>query len=139
MSTSLRCACLLGLSLVLAGCEHAEALGPEAPAAPTLSAVQEQIFSRSCALSGCHVGASAPLGLDLSAGRALGATVGVRSVERPDLFRIEPGAPDASYLVMKVQGDPGIVGARMPLGREPLTAAQIGLLRDWIRDGALEE
>jgi hypothetical protein len=130
---------LLGLALLLGSCEHAEVLGPETPAAPTFAAVQEQVFSRSCALSGCHVGASAPLGLDLSAGRAYASTVGVRSMERPDLFRIEPGAPDASYLVKKVQGDPDIVGAQMPLGREPLTAAQIDLLRGWIEEGAVEE
>lgn len=130
---------VLGIALLLAGCEHAETLGPEPPAEPTLAAVQERVFSRSCALSGCHVGPSAPLGLDLSAGQAFGNTVGVRSLERPDLFRIEPGAPDASYLVMKVEGAPDIVGARMPLGREPLTDEQTGLLRDWIEGGAAEE
>lgn len=130
---------VLGLALLAAGCEHAEALGPEEPAVPTFTGVQEQVFSRSCALSGCHIGASAPLGLDLSAGQAYGNIVGVRSLEVPDLFRVEPGAPDRSYLVKKVQGDPDIVGARMPLGREPLGSEQIDLLREWIAAGALED
>ena len=125
------------LFVVLAGCERAPLVEPE-PAAPTLADVQAQIFSTSCALSGCHLGASAPLGLDLSEGRAYGNTVGVRSQERPDLFRIASGDPGASYLVMKVEGAAGIVGAQMPLGGVPLSAAQIGLLRDWIADGAPE-
>lgn len=126
-------------AVLLAGCEHADALGPEEPDEPTFTAVQEQIFSRSCALSGCHAGASAPLGLDLSAGQAYANTVGVPSVEVPDLLRIAPGDPDASYLVKKVQGDPDIVGGRMPLGRDPLPQAQIDLLRDWIEAGAAND
>ena len=130
-------------ALLLAGCEHAEALGPDPgpgdgePA--TLRRVQEEVFSRSCALSGCHAGSSAPLGLDLSAGQAHGNTVGVRSVERPDLFRVAPGDPDASYLIKKVQGDADIVGGRMPLGSEPLSDDEIQLLRDWVTAGAPEE
>lgn len=131
---------LLAFALLAAGCERAglvEPESPEDPAAPTLADVQA-IFSQSCALSGCHLGASAPFGLDLSEGEAHANTVGVRSGEVPDLFRIEPGAPDASYLVKKVQGDDDIVGQRMPLGGAPLSNAEITLLRDWIADGAQE-
>lgn len=124
--------------LVMTGCERAPLVEPE-PAAPTLADVQAQIFTPSCALSGCHRGPNAPFGLDLSEGRAYGNAVGVRSAEVPELFRIAPGDPDASYLVMKVEGDPDIVGAQMPLRGPPLSASRIGLLRDWIADGAPED
>lgn len=124
---------------LLLGCEHADALGPDGPdepAAPTLTRVQAEVFTPSCALSGCHLGADAPFGLDLSAGQAHGSAVGVRSSEVPDLFRIEPGNPDASYLVRKIEGGPDLVGSRMPLGRAPLSDAAIALVRAWIDAGA---
>lgn len=129
---------LLIAVLLVAGCERAGLVEPDLPddpAPPTLADAQE-IFTQSCARSGCHLGASAPFGLDLSEGEAFGNTVGVRSQEVPDLFRIEPGNPDASYLIQKVQGDPDIVGQRMPLGEAPLSDSQITLLRDWITAGA---
>lgn len=128
---------LLLMGLPLAGCERAPLVEPE-PGAPTLAEVQAQVFTPSCALSGCHLGAGAPFGLDLSEGRAYTNTVGVRSGEVPALFRIAPGDPDASYLVHKVEGREGIVGARMPLGRPPLSEQRIALLREWIADGAPE-
>jgi hypothetical protein len=53
----------------------------------------------------------------------------------PDLFRIEPGDPDNSYLVRKVEGI-GIVASRMPLNDDPLTEGKIDLLRQWVSDGA---
>jgi hypothetical protein len=123
------------LGTTLTGCERIGILEPEFDGA-TLAAVQEQVFNQSCALSGCHVGSQAPMGLVLSTGQAHSNTVGVRSVQVPDLFRIEPGNPGESYLVMKVEGTPGIVGGRMPLGIPPLTDEAIALLRDWILAGA---
>jgi hypothetical protein len=51
------------------------------------------------------------------------------------VWRVKPGDPDNSYIVQKVEGT-AAVGGRMPLNREPLTAEQIGLLRQWISEGA---
>ena len=61
--------------------------------------------------------------------------VNVASHEVPSLKRVEPGDPDNSYLVQKIEGT-AAVGGRMPLGRAPLTAAQIALIRQWISEGA---
>lgn len=131
--------CMLA-ALVFVGCEHADPLeegGQEA----TLTAIQTSIFSTSCALSGCHVGGGGglPGALDLGQGRAFTNLVGVSSTERPALNRVEPGDPDNSYLVRKVEGGPNIAGSRMPLGRPNLSQAQIDLIRQWIADGAKEE
>lgn len=101
----------------------------------TFTRVQSEIFTPTCAQLGCHD----PLGrqetLILSAGRAYTNTVGVASVEMPQLARVTPGDPSNSYLYRKITGA-GITGDRMPQNLPPLTDAQIRLVRDWIRRGA---
>ena len=97
--------------------------------------IQETIFTPACATSGCHSGPGAPDGLDLSAGSAYADIVNVASVQMPNLRRIRPGNPDASYLVRKIEGI-GIVANRMPLGGPPLSAQQIDLIRQWVTEGA---
>ncbi len=127
---------LLSLATVLltSNCEH---VGPlEVGSEATLSNIQASIFTLNCALSGCHAGSSPQQGMNLSEGQAFDNIVGIRSRERPDLFRIDPGNPDNSYLVKKIMGDPDIVGARMPLGRAPLSPDQINLIREWVANGA---
>ncbi len=122
------------------GCEHAppfQLLG--VPLQPTLSSIQANIFDRKCAIGGCHVGPGAPPignGMDLSSGDAFGNTVNIPSAERPTLFRIEPFNADSSYLVLKIEGAPGIVGQQMPFGRSPLSQGEIDVIRQWIDDGA---
>lgn len=103
---------------------------------PTFSSIQANIFTPIC--TQCHAGASAPLSFSLQAGFSYGQLVGVPSVEAPELSRVDPGQPDNSYLVMKIEGAPGITGGRMPLGLAPLSADQIAAIRTWIADGALE-
>ena len=49
---------------------------------------------------------------------------------------MEPGNPDDSYLVQKIEGT-AAVGGRMPLGGQPLSADTIAAIRQWITDGAL--
>lgn len=117
--------------LLLTSCEHAgllEVNGDE----PTLEVIQATIFSTSCALSGCHLGANAQQGLDLSEGESHGNLVGVDSRQIPSLKRVDPGNPNDSYLVMKIEGDSRILGQRMPLGGQALSSGQIQLVRDWI-------
>jgi hypothetical protein len=126
-----------GLAAALAACgtqkspiEPSDAPDPTA----TFTRVQTEVFTPSCALSGCHSGASPKQGQDLSAGRAWAQIVSVRSVESTRL-RIAPGDPDASYLISKVKGDATITGSRMPLGGA-LPPERVKLLVDWVRRGA---
>lgn len=104
--------------------------------AATFTEVQDRIFMPSCALSGCHGNGSASAGMNLDPGNAYGNIVDVPSSERPELDRVEPGDPDASYMYLKVTGDPSISGGRMPLGRDPLSQELVDLLRGWIEVGA---
>lgn len=127
----------LGLGVALAACgtqksptEPTDAPDPRA----TFTRVQAEIFTPSCALSGCHAGANPQQGMELSAGRSYAQIVNVRAVESTRL-RIAPGDTAASYLVSKVSGDATITGVRMPPGGA-LSPEQMTLLADWVRRGA---
>jgi hypothetical protein len=103
--------------------------------------------------AGCHAGATAPLGLDLSTGAAVRATaveVPARE-EQPTvsgyldtevtaaltgMARIAPREPARSYLMYVVLGDSHIAGASMPLNAPPLAMEDIELLQRWIAAGA---
>jgi hypothetical protein len=104
---------------------------------PTLQSIQTNIFSPICAQAGCHVGAGAPQGLMLdSVDNSFQDLVGVASVELPAILRVDPGNPDNSYLVHKIEGRPTILGAQMPPNQPALSGSQITAIRTWIQNGA---
>jgi hypothetical protein len=104
------------------------------PVTADFQSIQENVFTPIC--SKCHIGASAPEGLQLDAAHSYNLLVGVPSVEDPSLLRVDPGNPDQSYMVLKIEGAPGIVGAQMPFGETPLPQATIDAIRQWITNGA---
>jgi hypothetical protein len=104
------------------------------PITPDLQSIEDNVFTPIC--SKCHIGASAPEGLQLDAAHAYNALVGVPSVEVPRFPRVDPGNPDESYMVLKIEGAPGIEGAQMPFGETPLPQATIDAIRQWITNGA---
>jgi hypothetical protein len=120
--------------VLVVGCDSDS---PTEPEGPTLAEVQAQVFTPSCASSGCHAGPDAPEGLDLTAGSAYANTVGVSSSQVSDIMRVEPGEPAESYLFIKITGGdrmaPGTF--QMPIGVE-LSDEQIDLVEDWIEGGA---
>jgi hypothetical protein len=101
--------------------------------APTLGQVQ-QIFTANCAFGGCHGGGTPREGMSLVAGQSYADIVNVPSNQVPSLDRIEPGDPDASYLIDKIEGT-GLL-QRMPAGGDPLPPADIALIRAWVSAGA---
>jgi hypothetical protein len=100
---------------------------------PDLASIQANVFTPIC--TQCHVGASAPQGLRLDAASSYASLVGVPSSQVPTLLRVEPGNPDRSYLIQKLEGR-AAVGDRMPLGQPALPDATIAVIRQWIVDGA---
>jgi hypothetical protein len=104
------------------------------PITPDLQSIEDNVFTPIC--SKCHIGASAPEGLQLDSAHAYNALVGVPSVEEPNFQRVDPGNPDQSYMVLKIEGAPGIEGGQMPLGETPLPQATIDAIRQWITNGA---
>jgi hypothetical protein len=105
---------------------------------PTLSSIQEHVFTPTCAVSQCHA-PPAQLDLDLRAGHARASLVGVPSQEVPERFRVTAGNAAESYLYMKLAGDPRILGERMPFGGAPLPAEQLEAIRLWIENGAAND
>lgn len=111
---------------------------PELQEPATLYEGVQSIFTRSCAFSGCHAGATPQEGMDLSASSFHVNTVGVASHQVPGLYRVHPGQPDSSYVIYKLEGRAGSVGGigtQMPLGGS-LTSAQVDSVRAWIQAGA---
>lgn len=107
-----------------------------APAA-TLTQLQAQVFGPIC--SGCHngVGTSLPGVQNLTSAAATYASlVNVPSIEQPNLLRVKPGDPTDSYVIHKIEGLPGITGARMPFGGPYLSSATIDQIESWIAAGA---
>jgi len=101
----------------------------------TFTRVQNEIFTPTCAVIGCHHPIGQQSQLLLTTGNAYANTVNVASVESPSLLRVKPGDAPSSYLYRKITGA-GITGDRMPQAGPPLSDAQTKLVRDWIRRGA---
>jgi hypothetical protein len=110
-------------------------VGPPPNPNATFTAIQQNVFSAIC--TECHSGPSPSGGLSLAAGQAYNNIVGVASGGRPALQLIEPGNPDNSYLIRKLEGEPDIAGSRMPLGQNPLPQSTINNIREWVSNGAL--
>ncbi|HSX85223.1 MAG TPA: hypothetical protein VLE50_07430 [Cellvibrio sp.] len=101
----------------------------------TLAQLQQNIFGAIC--TNCHTGATAPRGLRLDSEENSYAFLVSRSADEiPALMRVNPGKPDESYLIKKLEGAADIVGARMPLGGPYLSQQQIDQVRSWIANGA---
>jgi hypothetical protein len=98
---------------------------------PTLPQIQAVVFTPKCA--SCHngVGAALPGVLNLSSETAsLASLVNVASIQDPAIDRVEPGQPDNSYLVHKIDGT---AASQMPPSG-PLPQAEIDAIRQWILD-----
>jgi hypothetical protein len=139
----MRYACACVCSALLTACAgNGEGLDesgrPAEEASDTLvaefSSIQRHVFTPVC--TGCHSGAAAPLGLRLDEGASFAMLVNAPSVEAPSLNRVQPGNPDASYLIRKLEGTAS-VGGRMPLNAPPLSAETIAVIRQWIANGAM--
>lgn len=98
----------------------------------------DTLFHTTCAGVGgesfCHGVGAAQLHLNLA--MSGGDVIGVWSIERPDLFRVAPGDPMQSYLYLKVLGDGGTDGGRMPLNAGFYDPRLTALVFDWIEAGA---
>ena len=104
--------------------------------AATLSEIQTNVFTPSCASASCH-GASAAADLNLESGNSHAMLVGIASSQEPGILRVAPNDPGNSYLIQKMEGT-AATGARMPTGT-PLAQSEIDIIRQWIIDGALDD
>ena len=99
----------------------------------TLSSIQSEVFNLSCVV---HHGPSvAEAGLDISEGRSFENLVNVTSTQ-VGLDLVEPNDAENSYLIHKLEGRAGIVGARMPPNGPFITDEALDILKQWINEGA---
>ncbi len=94
------------------------------------------ILKRRCAV--CHITGQEPGGMALTPDSAYASIVNQPSQQSP-LKRVEPGAPEQSYLLHKVRGTQASVGGEgdnMPYQAPPLPEAQVKLIQAWIAQGA---
>jgi hypothetical protein len=104
------------------------------------------IYTSTCAFAGCHAGPTPAANMNLEAGMAYLNLVGQPSTQTLSdgvtrLNRVEPGAPDMSYLFKKHRGDEDISRQRMPQNNPGFFDLRTDLLeieRRWILEGALD-
>ncbi len=138
-------ALLLLAVMAVPACDEklAELAGPSPALTPTFASIQQEIFfttdhagRNACVNCHTNVGRSPAGGLNL-ASNAYANLVNVPSRQRPDLKLVAPGDPENSYIVLKLEGRPGIVGLRMPRNTGPfLTSGQMLIVKRWIELGA---
>lgn len=145
MKFSLHCPVRSALAVTfLAGfliaCDGGDGTGlpPAGPLGPNFSQIQANLFTPTCATTGCHFGAGAPQGLRLDAASSFALLVGVASTEQSSVLRVAPGDPNNSYLVQKLEGTASS-GQQMPLNAPVLPQATIDVIRQWISDGAIDD
>jgi hypothetical protein len=63
--------------------------------------------------------------------------VGIASTQDANIQRVNPGIPDQSYLVQKLEGTAGTGGVMPPSGSLP--QVDIDVIRQWITDGATDD
>ena len=128
---------MAAMLLALAACGGGS--GEEAPPLPTLqptlASIQVNIFTPTCAVSGCHFGAGAMQGLNLEAGQSYANLINVASPYGVTVIRVIPGDPDNSFLIQKLGSFPPF-GDRMPLNGPYYQQVTIDVIRQWIQDGA---
>ncbi|MYD70531.1 MAG: hypothetical protein F4W89_07285 [Acidobacteria bacterium] len=100
---------------------------------PTLSSIQSLIFNESCLDH--HGDHAVEEDLDLTDGMSYAQLVNMASVQVPGLNRVEPNDAENSYLIHKLEDRASIEGNPMPPG-QPLTTEQLGIIKQWINDGA---
>lgn len=118
--------------------------GPTPDLEPTFASIQKDIFETtdaagriSCVTCHTNIGRNPAGGLNLLHDLAYDQLVNVNATQVPTLKRVNPGDPESSYMVHKIEGRPGIVGRRMPFNGPPyLTDGQILIMRRWIELGA---
>lgn len=106
---------------------------------PTWYGVQANILQRYCTM--CHSGATPPAGLSWEVGQYdTIVTNRHMSTEIPTMQEVQPGNPDASYMIWKLHGQgpagQAIGGVRMPATGIPLDPALIDVIARWISAGA---
>jgi hypothetical protein len=100
------------------------------------------ILKANCSVAGCHRGSHPKKKLNLETDKFLNSVLDVKSQEIDTLKRVDTKNPEKSYLLMKIKGEKGIKGSRMPDDAPSLKKEEIKAIEDWIfslKEPAAEE
>jgi hypothetical protein len=129
----------------LAACGDASTPPPPPRADGSLALIQSEVFAKSCAVTGCHIGSTAVSSGNLSLfgdsayDNLVGALPTQLTARQDGLRRIVAFKPESSLLYHKLVTPPLSAhdyGNAMPVGSEPLSAGQVEFVRQWILNGA---
>ncbi|MGH9886163.1 MAG: hypothetical protein ACREBE_11575, partial [bacterium] len=140
----------IGAIALIAGACGGESAGPgENGSEPSASfaRIQASVLTPSCAVSGCHVSASAAssgnlvLTSDVAYDNLVAAVPANLAAQRDGLKRVDPSRPDNSLLFQKVvlalnASHSGEYGNVMPVGSSALSQGQVDFIKRWIEAGA---
>lgn len=126
---------LLFFSLILGCSEHIVTkcepeLTPDNKMKASFAEIQKNVFTPTCATSGCHSGSQPP---NLTEGISYTRLVGVDNLAG-DMQYVEPGNSENSYLIKKLLGEG--TGSLMPPSGPKLDQDIIDSIRVWIDNGA---
>ncbi len=143
---SLVCAALLAAFLPACGNSDADpapsgGAGTSGATEATLTSLQANLFTPSCALSGCHSSTDPENGLDLSAGKSFASLTTGTSPQAPELKRVDTATPENSLIYKTLLGEvkPASGGdaiGKMPDNGKVIPQAQIDAVKAWIAAGA---
>jgi hypothetical protein len=135
--------CLLVLVMVIIGCSSSTSSTSSSDSSGTSTSNEISfkndvlpVLTSNCVV--CHQGSSPPGNLNLEPANAFNDLVNAPSIQS-SLMLVDPGAPDKSYLMNKLNGtqtDVGGSGVQMPYGAPPLSQAQIATISRWISENA---
>ncbi len=108
---------------------------PGASFGPVFSEIQAGLFTPTC--TSCHGGATPQAGLNLEAASSYASLVGINSSQDPALQLVNPGNPDISYLVNKLEATAAVGTVMPPSGG--IAQVDIDMVRQWITDGAIDD
>ncbi len=128
--------CVLLVSLGFCFSIMAQQERPKGTTAPddsmrkALRAKTAALIDERCA--GCHGGKKPRMALNLEAGGLVEAVKDVPSRQIDSLMLVDTRSPKRSYFLMKIRGDKGIKGSRMPDDAPALSADEIRMIDRWI-------
>lgn len=104
----------------------------------------EGVFALISFRCGCHDAVQREGGMwDLTDEEsAYDVLVGTPSIDLPGMSRVEPGVPDSSYMLLKIEDRhiaAGGLGSRMPPTGFALPNDDKEMIREWIEDGATRQ
>lgn len=98
------------------------------------STIQEQVFDKSCAFTGCHAGTTPAAGLDLASGNSYSGLVNVTAKLNSNFKRVEPGNSSNSFLIKMLRNTGDGTRQMPPSGK--LDESLLEYVETWIDEGA---